>query len=240
MNATSVDFPAIAPAITALRLQALSPVTLENTQAVLEDVYKQAETVMHMCFTAAHTSGWWTNPKTGEHLVGHLGLSREHPVNVPAKLMLMVTEVAEMFEGWQDGSMDGHLPHRATIEVELADVVIRIADTAGGLILNFPGAVQYGWTQKFPMGDTLTANLMYVVLELSRAMEGFRKGREDELWAGFTGMEASLARAFIRCIGIANIYGLDLEGAVAEKLAYNSKRPDHKLAHRAAEGGKSV
>lgn len=239
MNATTVDVSKVAPAIDALRLHASGPTDISDT-AALDDIRLNAEVVVHICNTSAYLSGWWTDLKTGQPLGGKLGLSREHPVNVPAKLMLAVTELAEMFEGFQNGGMDDHLTHRPTIEVELADVMIRIADTAGGLLMDLPGAVQYGWLQSFPMGDTFAANLMYVVLELSRAMEGFRKGKMDEMWPQFTGTEASLARAFIRCIGIANIYGLNLGAAMAEKLAYNAQRPDHKLAHRAAEGGKSV
>jgi hypothetical protein len=32
--------------------------------------------------------------------------------------------------------------------------------------------------------------------------------------------------------------GLDLGGAIAEKLAYNAQRADHKMEHRMQEGGK--
>jgi hypothetical protein len=33
--------------------------------------------------------------------------------------------------------------------------------------------------------------------------------------------------------------GLDLPGAIAEKLAYNARRADHKPAARASAGGKA-
>lgn len=213
------------------------PVKLTST---LSEVYRFTNMLVDTCFNAAKASGWWTDLKTGQPLDGPLGLQRDHATNVPAKLMLIVTELAEQFEGFQTASFDDHLPERRTIEVELADTVIRIADTAGALQLRLADAVEYGWTQNFPMGDSFASNQMYVVLEVSRAMEGFRKGKVDEMWPEFTGMEASLARALIRCIGIANIYGLDLAGATREKLEYNAQRPDHKLANRAAEGGKSV
>jgi len=37
---------------------------------------------------------------------------------------------------------------------------------------------------------------------------------------------------------LAGAYGFDLGGAIAEKMAFNAIRPDHKLEARAAEGGK--
>ncbi len=109
------------------------------------------------CHGAAAHAGWWdgldpTDPNF-KHVVG-------------TKLMLCVSEIAEAMEGHRKSKMDDHLPHRAMVEVELADAVIRIADLAGKL-------------------------------------------------------------------------GLDLGGAIAEKMAYNAVRPDHKPENRRAAGGKA-
>lgn len=86
---------------------------------------------------------------------------------IPTKLCLVHSEISEGLEGFRKGLMDDHLPHRPMLEVELADAVIRILDTAGAL-------------------------------------------------------------------------GYDLGGAIAEKLAYNAQRLDHKREARNAPGGKSV
>ena len=51
--------------------------------------------------------------------------------------------------------------------------------------------------------------------------------------------EVELADALIRICDLAGAYGMDLGGAVAEKLAYNAHRADHKVGNRQAEGGKS-
>lgn len=102
---------------------------------------------------------WWIDPKTGAD-------TRENPMCFSQKLMLIVSELAESMEGDRKGLMDDKLPHRQMREVELADALIRICDTAGG-------------------------------------------------------------------------YGMDLAGAVVEKLAYNAQRADHKIEHRMAEGGKT-
>lgn len=55
-------------------------------------------------------------------------------------MMLIVTEVAEAKEGHRKSKMDDHLPHRQSVEVELADALIRIADLAGALGLDLGGA----------------------------------------------------------------------------------------------------
>ena len=49
-----------------------------------------------------------------------------------------------------------------------------------------------------------------------------------------------LADAVIRIMDLAGAVGLDLGGAVAEKLDYNQKRADHKPENRAKDGGKKV
>lgn len=77
-------------------------------------------------------AGWWTDINTGEKLER----------NVPEMLMLIVSEVSEAMEGYRKDSMDDKLPHRKMIEVELADALIRICDTAEGLGLDLAGAVQ--------------------------------------------------------------------------------------------------
>lgn len=111
-----------------------------------------------LCHGAAAHAGWWTNLKTGE--------DQRTKDNVPEKLMLIVSEVAEGMEGHRKNKMDEHLPHRPNIEVELADAVIRVFDLAGAK-------------------------------------------------------------------------GYDVAGAIAEKLAYNANRADHKPDNRAKDGGKA-
>lgn len=110
--------------------------------------------LQNACHGASRNAGWWNGVDVADRNV------------VPAKLCLIHSEISEAMEGHRKNQMDTHLPHRAMIEVELADAVIRIADLAGAL-------------------------------------------------------------------------GLDLGAAIAEKMAYNATRADHKPEARAATNGKA-
>ena len=91
------------------------------------------------CYGLASRGGWWNDLETGEDV-------REWPKKhldnwISAKLMLVVTEVAEAMEGHRKGLLDDKLPHRPMLEVELADAVIRCMDLAGGLNMDLGGAI---------------------------------------------------------------------------------------------------
>jgi len=74
--------------------------------------------------------------------------------------------------------------------------------------------------------------------ELSEALEANRKGLNDDHLPDRLGEEVELADAVIRIFDLAGARGYDLAGAIAEKLAYNKSRSDHKLENRKKEGGK--
>lgn len=75
--------------------------------------------------------------------------------------------------------------------------------------------------------------------EISEGMEGHRKGLMDDKLPHRPMLEVELADAVIRIADLAGALGLDLGGAIAEKMAFNAVRPDHKIEARAAEGGKA-
>ncbi len=95
------------------------------------DVRLAVATLVAACHGAA--AHWWVNPKTGID-------ERSNPKNFSEKLMLIVTELAESMEGHRKDLMDDKLPHRKMREVELADALIRICDTAGGYAMDLAGA----------------------------------------------------------------------------------------------------
>lgn len=75
--------------------------------------------------------------------------------------------------------------------------------------------------------------------ELSEALEGVRKGIMDDKLPHRLMEEVELADCLIRIFDYAGAFGLDLEGAYREKMAYNAQRADHTHEARLAEGGKT-
>lgn len=80
--------------------------------------------------------------------------------------------------------------------------------------------------------------LMLIVSEVSEAMEGHRKDKMDDHLPERKAIEVELADAMIRIADLAGALELDLGGALAEKMAYNAQRADHKLENRMQAGGK--
>lgn len=95
----------------------------------------------YFCHGQAKENGWWTDMATGQDMTSK-GYPKIQPnINVGEKLMLIVTEVGEAMEGHRKLLSDDHLPERTMLEVELADVVIRVFDLAGGMNLDVAGAI---------------------------------------------------------------------------------------------------
>lgn len=107
-------------------------------------------------------------------------------------------------------------------------------------------AASAGWWHDLQDGEPIInrphvvgEKLMLIVSEVSEAMEGHRKGLMDDKLPHRRMIEVELADALIRIADLAGALGLDLGGAIAEKLEYNSKRADHKVENRRLPGGKS-
>ena len=75
--------------------------------------------------------------------------------------------------------------------------------------------------------------------ELSEALEGHRKGLMDDKLPDRPMSEVELADTVIRVFDLAGCMGYDLGAAIAEKLAYNASRADHKIENRKQAGGKA-
>ena len=59
-------------------------------------------------------------------------------------------------------------------------------------------------------------------------MEADRRGKVwDDGLTDRSALEVELADIMIRTMALAGHLGFDLEGAITDKVAYNSRRPDH-------------
>ena len=98
------------------------------------------------------------------------------------------------------------------------------------------------WWHDPVTGERLDRNkgelLCLIHSEVSECMEGERKGLMDTHLPHRRMAEVELADILIRVFDYAGAYGYDLDGAVAEKRAFNAQRADHKAEARLAPNGK--
>jgi NTP pyrophosphatase (non-canonical NTP hydrolase) len=80
--------------------------------------------------------------------------------------------------------------------------------------------------------------LCLVHSEISEALEGDRKNLMDDKLPNRKMLEVELGDAIIRICDMAGAMGLDLGGAIVEKIEYNRSRADHKPENRQQAGGK--
>lgn len=87
-----------------------------------------AQALAHQTATAA---GWYTDLATGRPIQRNFG----------EVVALMHSELSEALEAHRKNLTDQHLTDRNGIEVEFADCIIRILDTAAALGLDVAGAL---------------------------------------------------------------------------------------------------
>lgn len=94
-------------------------------------VYNGLSDAQFLAHKTATDAGWYTNPQTGEKIERNFG----------EVIALKHSELSEALEADRKDLMDDHLPHRKGVEVELADCIIRILDTAEAKGLDVAGAL---------------------------------------------------------------------------------------------------
>lgn len=83
-------------------------------------------------------AGWWQDPETKEDLRDPKHLKK----TLGWKFLLAHSEISEAIEGVRRNLNDDKLPHRAMVEVEIADTMIRLLDIAGAMGLDVAGAIE--------------------------------------------------------------------------------------------------
>jgi NTP pyrophosphatase (non-canonical NTP hydrolase) len=101
-----------------------------------------------------------------------------------------------------------------------------------------------GWWTDLKTGEPKDRNkgelLCLIHSEVSEAMEGMRKDLMDDHLPSRKMEEVELADTIIRILDYAGGFGLDVAGAIEEKLEYNKNRLDHKIENRIKDGGKKI
>lgn len=121
------------------------PVAGTNRQLGTEDLIRRGivsavNSIVEQCHDRSVDAGWWKT-KQGANMLAP-GFDPEFKKNIMGtKVALIHSEVSEALEGYRKDKADEHLPHRKSVEVELADAVIRICDMAGALGLDLGGAI---------------------------------------------------------------------------------------------------
>ncbi len=95
------------------------------------DAYDGIKTLQALVHKTATDAGWYVDPATGETVERNFG----------EVVALMHSELSEALEADRKDAMDDKLPHRPGTEVEFADCIIRILDTAAALGLDVAGAI---------------------------------------------------------------------------------------------------
>ena len=105
--------------------------------------------------------------------------------------------------------------------------------------LTYKESSDAGWWDG--LGDNpvvVPLKLSLIHSEISEALEADRKNLMDDKLTHRQGIEVELADAIIRIADLAGFLGLDLDGAIKEKMEFNRHREDHQKEARNKENGK--
>lgn len=97
-----------------------------------------------------------------------------------------------------------------------------------------------GWWPFERSTELYATKIALIHSEASEMLEGLRKGIPDNHLPTRKMEEVECADLLIRIFDYAGARGLDLDGAIIEKLKYNVVRSDHRRENRERDGGKKI
>lgn len=182
------------------------------------------KTLVEAAHQNAVSKGWWEEERTYGELIA-----------------LVHSEVSEALEDFRNGKQpnevwyegehegqkvrsyikDGKCQKLCGVPSELADICIRIFDIAG----------KYGWRNELalkyaviPIFDnfervSIAENLAWIHHELAESFVSLKR------WKDGTKAVVHLANAIAEVVEISQMFDIDIDRAIAEKMAYNATRP---------------
>ena len=121
-------------------------------------------------------------------------------------------------------------------QLNLATAVNVLVDACHG------ASVKGGWWHDIATGEPLQRNKLEMIAlihsEISEAVEGVRKGINDDHLPGYPMEDVEMADALIRIFDYIGGHKLQAADALVDKLEYNANRADHKVENRIKDGGK--
>ena len=121
-------------------------------------------------------------------------------------------------------------------QLEIARKVDELVELCHGL------AVESGWWSDPETGERTERNdgelISLMHSELSEALEGIRKDLPDKHLPDYRNVTVEMGDALVRILDYCGGRRLMVGCAMAEKLAYNTRRADHKASERTKENGK--
>ena len=119
---------------------------------------------------------------------------------------------------------------------KVRDAITNLTQLSHGL------AVEAGWWANPHTGERIERNdgelIALMHSELSEALEAIRKNLDDDHLPQHKGVTVELADTLVRIFDYCGARQLPIGEALAQKLAYNAQRADHKASARQGENGK--